>query len=179
MSTKLVILGLLRERPLYGYEIKQIIEEHMGDWTSIAFGSIYFALDKLTQEGYLENVGVEQAGARPSRKVYQITQTGHEEFMRLLRETWEQFDRQYFALDIGIFFMSALPAKDVKGYLQKRIAMLEEVLQHVSEHQVEQMRDPEMPRLAEAIFGHSLVHFQAELQWTKDLLAKIKSGVYT
>ena len=28
MSTRLVILGLLQERPLYGYEIKQLIEEH-------------------------------------------------------------------------------------------------------------------------------------------------------
>ena len=49
MSVRLVLLGLLHERPLYGYEIKQIIEEHMGDWTSIAFGSIYFALDKLAE----------------------------------------------------------------------------------------------------------------------------------
>jgi DNA-binding PadR family transcriptional regulator len=44
MSTRLVILGLLRERSLHGYEIKHIIQDHMGDWTSIAFGSIYFAL---------------------------------------------------------------------------------------------------------------------------------------
>jgi len=51
MSTRLVILGLLRERPLYGYEIKHVIEDHMGDWTSIAFGSIYFALGKLTEIG--------------------------------------------------------------------------------------------------------------------------------
>ncbi|MBN1428347.1 MAG: PadR family transcriptional regulator [Anaerolineae bacterium] len=179
MSTRLVILGLLRERPLYGYEIKQIIEEHMGDWTSIAFGSIYFALDKLTQEGYLDNVGVEQAGSRPSRKVYQITKPGQEEFMRLLRETWEQFDRQYFALDIGIFFMGALPIQEVKGYLHKRIAMLEEVLQHLDEHQAEQMENPEVPRLAKAIFDHSLVHFQAELHWTKELLAKVEHGTYT
>jgi len=53
MSVRLVILGLLCDRPLYGYEIKQIIEEHMGDWTSIAFGSIYFALDKLAEEGFV------------------------------------------------------------------------------------------------------------------------------
>jgi len=31
MSTRLVILGLLNERPLYGYEIKQIIEGQMGE----------------------------------------------------------------------------------------------------------------------------------------------------
>ena len=69
MSVRLVILGLLRENPLYGYEIKQIIEEHMSDWTSIAFGSIYFALDKLAAENFVEKVSVEKEGRRPSRSV--------------------------------------------------------------------------------------------------------------
>ena len=86
MTVRLVILGLLRERPLYGYEIKQIIEEHMSDWTSIAFGSIYFALDKLEEENFVEKVEVKQAGKRPSRSVYQITKSGRKEFLRLLRE---------------------------------------------------------------------------------------------
>ena len=62
MSTRLVILGLLRDRPLYGYEIKHIIEEHMGDWTSIAFGSIYFALNKLAEEDFIEKTGTTQEG---------------------------------------------------------------------------------------------------------------------
>ena len=41
MSTRLVMLGLLRERPLYGYELKHIIEDHMGDWTNIALSLIH------------------------------------------------------------------------------------------------------------------------------------------
>ncbi len=69
MSVRLVILGLLRENPLYGYEIKQIIEEHMSDWTSIAFGSIYFALDKLASENFVEKVSVDKEGRRPSASV--------------------------------------------------------------------------------------------------------------
>ena len=59
MSVRLVLLGLLLDGPKYGYELKHIIEDHMGDWTSIAFGSIYFALDKLSKEEFIEKVGVE------------------------------------------------------------------------------------------------------------------------
>ena len=94
LSTRLVILGLLQWRPLYGYEIKQIIEERMGDWTDIAFGSIYFALDKLTDEGLIERVSIEQKGNRPSRSVYEITDAGRTEFLNLLRQTWQELDRQ-------------------------------------------------------------------------------------
>ena len=179
MSTKLVILGLLRDQPLHGYEIKRIIEDHMGDWTSIAFGSIYFALDKLTQEGFLENIGIEQDGARPSRKVYQITRLGREEFLRLLRETWEHSEHQYFSIDIGIFFMDALPLEEIRDYLRKHIAALEEAVRYINDHQAEQLNTPDVPRLAEIIFSHSVAHSQAELAWLKDTLAKVESGVYS
>jgi DNA-binding PadR family transcriptional regulator len=178
LTTRLVILGLLRDRPLYGYELKHIIEEHMGDWTNIAFGSIYYALDKLAGEGFVEQVGVEQEGARPSRTVYQITEAGRAEFLRLLRELWTTFERQYFAIDVGLAFMSALPVAEVRNYLQQRVTMLEEVLEHIQEHQEEQMANPDVPVQARAVFEHSRLHMEAELAWTRDVLQQVEQGVY-
>lgn len=178
MSTRLVILGLLRERPLYGYEIKAIIEDHMEDWTNIAFGSIYFALGKLAEEGFIEKVATEQAGNRPSRDIYQITAAGQDEFLRLLRQVWMEFDRQLFPLDIGLFFMSALPREEVVGYMQNRVAQLEMILQHIDAHQSEQTAKDEVPALANAIFDHTRVHLQAELEWTQATLTKVEAGEY-
>lgn len=178
MSTRLVILGLLRERPLYGYELKQIIEEHMGDWTNIAFGSIYFALRKLAEEKFVERVAVEQEGNRPSRTIYQITEAGQAEFLRLLREVWSKVERHYYTIDIGLAFMEVLPIEEVKGYLQGRIAQLEGIVQHIVEHRAEQMVQPQVPATAAAVFDHGLVHFQAELDWTRDLLVKVDEGVF-
>jgi DNA-binding PadR family transcriptional regulator len=145
MTVRLVILGLLRENPLYGYEIKQIIEEHMSDWTSIAFGSIYFALDKLAQEGFVEKVGVEQPGKWPSRSVYQITPAGRAEFLRLLRESWRSVERQYFDLDICLFFKDAIPDEEIEGYLRARRSALQTALAHIADHRDEQMIQPDIP----------------------------------
>jgi DNA-binding PadR family transcriptional regulator len=178
MSVRLVILGLLRERPLYGYEIKQVIEEHMSDWTSIAFGSIYFALDKLSEEQFVEKFGVEQEGKRPSRTVYQITDTGRAEFLRLLREVWNELEHQYFTLDVGLAFIEALPMNEIKGYLGRRIAQLEGILEYLNSHQQEELAGQEVPCSAVAIFDHSRVHYQAELNWTRDLLAQVERGEY-
>ncbi len=178
MSTRLVILGLLREQPMYGYEIKQTIETYMKDWTSIAFGSIYFALDKLEEEGLIEKVAVEQQGNRPARSVYQVTQAGKDEFLQLLRTTWSDTERAYFSLDIGLFFLPALPVEEVKGYVQGRIARLEGAIQYLTGHREEKMEDLSIPPVGRAIFSHALVHFQAELAWTRELLAKLESGEY-
>jgi len=174
MTVRLVILGLLRERPLYGYEIKQIIEEHMSDWTSIAFGSIYFALEKLAEEKFVERVEVEQKGKRPSRSVYQITDAGREEFLRLLRESWQQFEREYYPLDICLFFLDSLPLGEVINYLKSRKEALQSALVYVNGHREEQLAFPEVPPLAAAIFDHTIVHTQAELQWVTDLLKKLE-----
>jgi DNA-binding PadR family transcriptional regulator len=179
MSTRLVILGFLRGRPLYGYEIKQMIEHIMGDWTNIAFGSIYFALKKLAEEGFVEKVGTEQEGGRPSRTVYQITDAGREEFMRLLREVWDSVERQTFDFDIGLSFMSALPIDEVKGYLQKRVTHLEHILQYLEAHQAEEMADEHVPsHLVSAVFAHHRTHLEAELDWMRDLLQDVEQGVY-
>ena len=178
MSTRMVILGLLRDKPLYGYEIKHIIEEHMGDWTSIAFGSIYFALDKLAEEGFVEKVGVEQKGNRPSRSVYQITDSGRKEFKRLLRESWGQLERQYFSLDICLFFLDSLPLEEVITYLRNRQNALQTMLDYIHSHRAEQLDIPEVPPQAAAIFDHTLVHTQAELEWVSGLLQKMESGEF-
>lgn len=179
MSTRLVILGFLRGRPLYGYEIKQLIERVMGDWTDIAFGSIYFALKKLAEEGFVEKVGTTQEGGRPSRTVYRITDVGREEFMHLLRGVWDSVEPQAFSFDIGLTLMSALPVDEVKGLLRKRTTHLEHILQYLETHQAEQLADEHVPvSLVSAVFAHHRTHLQAELDWTRDLLQDVDKGVY-
>jgi DNA-binding PadR family transcriptional regulator len=178
MSTRMVILGILQREPLHGYEIKHIIEDHMGDWTSIAFGSIYFALGKLAEEGFIEKIATEQEGSRPSRSIYQITEAGSQEFTRLLREVWQDVERHYYTLDIALSFIHALPIEEVKGYLRGRVTQLKATLQHLDTHKDEQLANEHVPRLAAAVFDHSWGHFQAELAWTQDLLEKIEQGVY-
>ncbi len=175
MSTRLVILGFLREGSLYGYEIKQLIEDRMGEWTSIAFGSIYFALGKLAEEGLIEKTATEKEGGRPSRSIYQITSDGRAEFQRLLRNTWNDMKRQYYPFDIGVFFMDSLPANEIKAYLQSRVEWLETGIQYLTAHQTEQTARNIPPRIS-AIMDHSMVHLKAELSWIQDLLVKVEAG---
>jgi DNA-binding PadR family transcriptional regulator len=157
-----------------------MIEHVMGDWTNIAFGSIYFALKKLAEEEFVEKVATEQEGGRPSRTVYQITDAGREEFMRLLREMWDTVERQTFDFDIGLSFMSSLPIDEVEGYLRKRATHLEHTLQYLDAHQAEELADTDhVPtHLASTVFDHHRRHLQVELEWTRELLQNVKQGVY-
>ena len=173
MSARLVIIGLLRERPLHGYEIKHIIEDHMGDWTSVAFGSIYFALKKLASEDLIQVETTERRGGRPSRTVYGITKAGRAEFLRLLRDLWHDIERETYAIDLGLFFLDALPANEIVSFLQQRAEELDGTLAHLREHRTEQLANPHVPPRARWIFDHALSHLHAELSWTQRVMTEI------
>src|SRR5688500_11438635 len=61
-TTRLMILGVVRWlQPVHGYDVRrELLSWQVEDWASIAPGSIYHALRKLTDEGLLEEVATEQ-----------------------------------------------------------------------------------------------------------------------
>jgi len=59
----LVVLGLLAEQPRHGYDLEAVIQQRgIRAWTSLAFSSIYFVLNRLeSRDGCSAN---ERAPAR-------------------------------------------------------------------------------------------------------------------
>ena len=169
MSVKLVLLGFLRRGPMHGYELKRLIEREMGDWTDIAFGSIYFALEKLSEEGFVLG-SAEATGKRPSRIVYTITDAGRDEYVRLLREQWDTHERRANPVDIAVAFLDDLPLDEVEERLRARLRHCEHALDHVRRHEAEIAALPGIPRQARFIFRHATLQLEAEREWARSVL---------
>jgi DNA-binding PadR family transcriptional regulator len=172
--TKLVVLGILKRKPLHGYEIKRIIQEEMGDWTNIAFGSIYFALQQLTKDGCIKPSGPEKQNARPAKIVYEITPQGEKEFLALLDDVWKTHERQYYALDMALFFAPYVKKTDREKYLRQQLAVIKHAYSHVKKHREEEMAASHFPLETDAIFNHTLHHMKAEYSWLRWLLEKMR-----
>lgn len=83
----LLVLSVLRDDELYGYEIAQRIRERSGDLFAPSEGSLYPALHRLEREGAL--TAAWRASERgPRRRYYAITPAGHALFADASRE-WE------------------------------------------------------------------------------------------
>ncbi|MFH5181926.1 PadR family transcriptional regulator [Paenibacillus sp. TAB 01] len=53
--TNMILLGMLMERPMHGYELQQQIQSRRLDvWAHILSGSIYYALNKMEKEGLVQ-----------------------------------------------------------------------------------------------------------------------------
>jgi len=50
----LAVLGLLLEREYHGYDLKRSIDRRMGEWTDIRAESIYYAIAKLEEAGFIK-----------------------------------------------------------------------------------------------------------------------------
>lgn len=68
------ILSLLKERPMYAYELKAKIKEHFN--FEPATVSSYVVLYKLEKEGYVTAHWQESETGKPSRKYYELTDEG-------------------------------------------------------------------------------------------------------
>src|SRR5438552_3008991 len=116
MSYRLILLGLLAEQPRYGYEIKQTIEARsFAEYVRLSGGGLYYSLHKLVDEGYIEEQMVEREGNYPDRHIYQITESGKQRLLQLLRETFSDLEgrRYYDPLDAAFAFASTLSVDEV------------------------------------------------------------------
>lgn len=71
-----LILAVLSDRDLHGYEISKSIKQKSGEALKFGEGQLYPALHKLESDGMIAANWVPQEG-KPDRKVYSITTAGH------------------------------------------------------------------------------------------------------
>jgi DNA-binding PadR family transcriptional regulator len=176
---KVVLLKLLKEKPRYGYEIKKEIEEKWGWWSEIGYSSIYHGLENLEQEGCVR-AKRKKIGERPERIVYEITKQGKEKLVKLLRELYQEVERVYLGIDIGVAFMDELPKEEVLKYVKERISRLEKAQAELKE--LKKIHRKFLPSQELILFSHALLHLEAEITWHKELVKlitqKLKGGAY-
>ena len=74
--------------PLHGYGIARRIEQTSGDLLAVNYGTLYPALLKLEQEGYISSEwGVSNNNRKA--KYYKLTRAGHKQLQREAQD-WEQ-----------------------------------------------------------------------------------------
>lgn len=92
-ATALLILTFLQEGDMYGYQISQTLLERSDGEFSIPEGSLYPALYKLIDNGYISG-RKEQVGKRLTRVYYHLEESG--------REHLKQLTSDYLAVKRGI-----------------------------------------------------------------------------
>ena len=88
-SADLLILALVDEQALHGYEIARRIDERSDGTLHFTLASLYATLYRLEERGWIRGRWVERAGQR-RRRYYRITESGRS-VLAAQREEWARF----------------------------------------------------------------------------------------
>lgn len=177
-ATRLLILGVLREQPRHGYEVRQELERWgVEQWANVAFGSIYFALGKMADEGLVEVVSADpQRGKRPARTVYAVTELGQREFERLLREFWWQYKPTIDPFQVALTFMNCLPRDELVVALRARATSIRCWLEAQPFLVQAKLSSPRTPRHVAENLRLATAHVETELRWIEETIGKVERG---
>jgi DNA-binding PadR family transcriptional regulator len=184
----LAILGLLKEQPLHGYELKKRLGETLGSLWGISYGSLYPALRRLEHDGAIESVEPDTVASpmpatgsldgdlaaarlrrppkatRRTRKAYRLTERGDARLSQLLLDDdVSGDDERTFALKLA--FCRHLDADARLELLQRRRGALADRLARAR-----RTTPGRGDRYARSLFEHRTDSTQRDLEWVDALI---------
>lgn len=166
---ELAILGLLKERPMHGYELRKQLAQKLGLFWTVSFGSLYPTLKKLERRGVVEKVPSDATEDRPRRKQeYRITAAGEADFLELLGELdTHELEEEKFSLRLA-FFSYLKPEIRVR-LLERRRSYLHERLEQ-ADRALQRARRLGADTYTIALMRHGVNGITSDIAWLDELI---------
>jgi DNA-binding PadR family transcriptional regulator len=165
---ELAVLGLLKERPMHGYQLSRELSESLGGLWRVSYGSLYPTLRRLERDAAIESEAGDERGAR-RKKVYRITSKGEEMFLELLQESPVDTQAEDARFRMRLAFFRYLAPETRIRLLERRRQALQRRLSTIGES----LRSG---RGASDDYGHALIEHtrtvtESDISWLEGLIA--------
>jgi len=171
----LVLLSLLAERPMHGYQANLELERRqVRDWAGVSRPQVYYSLEKLARASLIRAGADESPAAGPDRYVYKTTAKGRAALAESLeREDWATArDRPPFLTWLALSWQAAPATVQLqivrrREFLEKELAREQATLRGI--------REEVGHKYHEAVWMVTLViaQLRVELRWLRKLAAEI------
>jgi DNA-binding PadR family transcriptional regulator len=172
----LVLLSLLAERPMHGYQANLELERReVRDWAGISRPQVYYSLEKLSRGGFLRAAHSAEAASGPERSVFATTSRGRRALAAALeREDWTtQRERPPFLTWIALSWQAR------PGVFARQIARRRKFLEAELAGEKETLRSifaEVRHRYHEAVWmvSFTIQQMETELRWLGRLAREIR-----
>ncbi|MFE0021743.1 PadR family transcriptional regulator [Amycolatopsis sp. NPDC059021] len=172
-SARLFVLGeLARRGPMHGHQIRRAAQlDHVDRWTNIKPGSLYGALQRMEAEGLVRRVRTEQAGGRPPRTVYEITEEGRHELVTQRASALREAKLSPDPIDLALGHVTGMTEEAVRSAIEDRRASLTH--QHQEMSHLREEAGPYLSAMEKMIFEHTMRRLCLEIDWHNELLDRL------
>jgi len=172
----LVLLSLLAERPMHGYQANAELERRqVRDWAGLSRPQIYYSLEKLARNGLLRAVGSKERAEGPQRQVFWATKAGRNALANALE--WPDWTNQ--REKPAFLTWMALSWQAGKGVFLRQLARRQKFIEQ------EIAREKETLKAIRREVGHpyheaiwmvtlTISEFENELRWLTQVRREIK-----
>jgi DNA-binding PadR family transcriptional regulator len=169
----LVLLSLLAEQPMHGYQANLELERRqVQDWAGISRPQVYYSLEKLARLEMLREAGDPEPALGPERRVYSVSAKGRAALAASLeREEWAtQRERPPFLTWMALSWQAR--PEVVRQQLRRRMEFLQGELAR-EEDTLVAVKKEIGHSFHEAVWMITLIieQFRTELRW----LAKVEN----
>jgi len=171
---ELAILGLLKERPMHGYELKKRLSYMLGHFWTVSYGSLYPALKRLEKSAGIERAYSVKAKTR-NRNVYRITRKGETKFMRMLTENVSNAslaDTEKF--DLRMTFFQYLEPETRLELLEMRRMYLED---QVAKFKAYRSTNKDEDRYRTGLLRHKVDQAKSDIRWLDRLMVHEREAI--
>jgi DNA-binding PadR family transcriptional regulator len=173
----LAVLGLLQERPMHPYEMAATLRARQMDSAfKVNSGSLYDTVGALARESWIEPVQTQRDGRRPERTVYAFTPLGQDEFLGWIDELIRTPVPEYPKFIAAVSYLGALGPDRAADALTQRAAELERRIEETTAALADTVGAGRVPRLFMIEVECALHSWDAELTWTRRIIAEIRDG---
>ncbi|RJE88502.1 PadR family transcriptional regulator [Paenibacillus sp. 1011MAR3C5] len=167
-----VILGMLMQGKMSGYDIKKTTEQTVGLYFTISYGSLYPALKRLVEGGMVTE---EETNNSKNKKLYELTEAGRQSFLSWLREPLQSNRREYL---VKIFFYDYLEqdtrVRNLGLFMHEQTAVLSriEAVERIVGQELTQIPNKDDYYYRMSVMHYGLQFYRMELEWLKQLIEK-------
>jgi DNA-binding PadR family transcriptional regulator len=171
----LVLLSLLAERPMHGYQANLELERRqVRDWAGVSRPQVYYSLEKLARLGMIRAAKSVEPLSGPERRVFATTARGRAALAAALkRDSWTtQRERPPFLTWIALSWQAT------PGVFRRQVRRRQEFLERELARETATLREVRKEvghRFHEAVWALSLTiqQFRAELRWLRSLSREV------
>ena len=168
MERKLLLLGLLRQHEMYGYQINNLINAHLGSNINLTKPTAYRLLHNMAEKGWV-SYREEKVGKRPTRRIYALTESGEAKFQVMLRSCLGQYEPAKHTSTVCLAFLDTLPPEEVRPLLENQHATIGELI--ASSKSNESHRGS-----FQLLIDHQIRHLETDLEWLSDVITHHESS---
>jgi len=164
----LLIMGLLLDRPMHGYELAETLNApRAGRWLSLGRTSIYYSLNRL-ERNELVTKHVERHGEKPERTVYSMTDAGRAAFFEAIDDSLRVPEKPVTEFDVAIYHSGRLEPDAIRAAIEDRLRRVNELAEGATEAIAENEAQGSLS--ARPMFEHRLAILAAEAGFLRRLL---------